>query len=197
MSGSAPSLSLQIAPESNKENQFIDFRLIQRRKTTLFPFCQQPETPSRVFLFCRRQNLCRKRERPLPPPSPAYPFGNTILLAASMPMRWYIAQAASTIGIASAAPLPSPRRMPILRYGSRPVRQRDTRPLLRRIVGRDQIRFHLRRYLTRRQRRRVGEKAIQHHRQPTGRRPSMTPVIPSRSKPPTLLSTSRPSFGSG
>ncbi|SBN25140.1 Uncharacterised protein [Klebsiella pneumoniae] len=51
------------------------------------------------------------------------------------------------------------------------MRQRDTRPLLRRIVGRDQIRFHLRRYLTRRQRRRVGEKAIQHHRQPTGRRP--------------------------
>ena len=49
------------------------------------------------------------------------------------------------------------------------VRQRDTRPLLRRIVGRDQIRFYLRRYLARRQRCGVGKKAIQHHRQYLGK----------------------------
>jgi hypothetical protein len=44
--------------KSNKENQFIDFRLIttKEEKPRFFLFCQQPETPSRVFFcFCRRQ----------------------------------------------------------------------------------------------------------------------------------------------
>ena len=39
----------------------------------------------------------------------------TILLAASSPMLLYIAQAASMMGIARAAPLPSPKRISILR----------------------------------------------------------------------------------
>ena len=38
---------------------------------------------------------------------------------------------------------------------------------------------------------------VTHTGSPQDAAPSMTPVIPSRSKPPTLLSTSRPSFGSG
>lgn len=50
--------------------------------------------------------------------------GNTILLCASVPIWLYITLAASSRCIASAAPLPSPRRMSISRYGRRPSASR-------------------------------------------------------------------------
>ena len=47
------------------------------------------------------------------------------------------------------------------------VLQRNPRALLCREMRRNQIRFNFRRNLTRRQRRRIGEKTIQHNRQST------------------------------
>ncbi len=59
------SMYLQIAPENNKENQFIDFRLIPPvRKTTLFPYWSAIGRPVMPGVFFARAQASPASTRP-------------------------------------------------------------------------------------------------------------------------------------